>query len=345
MDNFALSTTGYAGYEEEITTMRNANRSIAQPRRYLDWRYAGVPDAPQPLVFWLRTALGTAVGMAAVIFRPYWVRNRRVHIGVVGDISLDAGLRGAGLGRKLLMDVKQHLRQFRPDLPALVIPNEAAGKSLHAAGWELGGTFIPFVLPVAPVERLTAMFRSRSMALASAKMLKAGLGILAGFHVKHGYEMRDADSPDETFSALWQSLPKENLVLGDRSADTLVWRYVNHPHEKFRIATMMAKKELTGYLVYSVSGSDGCCFIYDMLVNDKNNFQCMLALFVRKMIRRGDVFAIRLVLSDRHPYAACLRGTGFIKRKEQGIFQVSLPPQGGEFSSLQWALMLGDKDV
>src|SRR5205823_3553504 len=86
---FSCEVTGFHGYEQETLA-------------YLDWRYRRSADSPEPQVFWLLTPERQRIGMASVVFRPYWSNNTRVQTAVVGDISLDTRWRGRGLGQALL---------------------------------------------------------------------------------------------------------------------------------------------------------------------------------------------------------------------------------------------------
>src|SRR5438445_1861291 len=91
--SYRLAVTGYAGFEGEIQRLRNANRPLARTATYLNWRYAGSAGAPDPKIFWISDGTERFLGMAALIFRPFWVNGELQHVAVLGDISLDAGLR------------------------------------------------------------------------------------------------------------------------------------------------------------------------------------------------------------------------------------------------------------
>src|SRR5258705_13565456 len=84
--DLSLVLTGYAGNEEQVLRLRNANRSTVQTREYLDWRYRQLPDMPPPCIAWLMSAGGEAVGMAAAIFWGLWGG------GGVGDVAVVRGM-------------------------------------------------------------------------------------------------------------------------------------------------------------------------------------------------------------------------------------------------------------
>ena len=345
MKHYNFFATSYAGFEDEVLRVRNTNRSIAQTHKYLEWRYAKSIDLPEPLVFWIRATSGEAVGMASMIFRRYWMNNNPIYLGVIGDISLNADLRGKGLGKQLLEYIKQYLVINMPDMAAFVIPNEAARRSLMSAGWEFGGKFVPYVLPFRPAEKLLLAFGNGYLANHVAELIKSLISLLARLHIRKGYTMQLVDKLDDSFGALWNAISKDNLILSDRGCEALTWRYVKHPNDKFGIAKLHKKGELVGYLIFTSSELDRTFYIYDLIVKDRKDLLRMLALFVIQLIQYSGFNAIRLVLNDKHPYCGNLWKLGFIRRKDQGTFYIYWPNGFAHTLTSTWALTFGDKDV
>jgi len=344
MDTYTFSATPYCGVEDEILQLRNANRTVAQTRNYLDWRYAKSVDAPKPLVFWIRSMTGKAVGMASLIFRPYWVNNRQIYLGVLGDISLDEDLRGKGLGRQILEYIKHYLAQHMPDQAAFVIPNEAAQKSLNSAGWEIGGRLVPYVLPLTLADRMTQVLKNSFLTTLANKLIRQLISIVTRLHIRNQYSLQIVTQPDASFEALWSAIPKVNMILSGRGLDSLTWRYIRHPHEKFNIAKLLKQDEIAGYLIFTASQSNRTFYIYDLIVKEQKDLLCMLALFLKQTTQHRDLSSVRLVLSDKHPYCKSLWKLGFIQRKDKTTFHVYWP-DGHAHGDVNWALSLGDKDV
>ena len=157
-----FSVTGYAGFEEEILSLRNANRAVPKTRQYLDWRYTQLPGTPAPRVFWIRSRDRSAVGMASLIFRRYWVNGEPRDVAVLGDISLEESLRRKGLGRQLIEFVGRYLDQFSPHHSAFVVPTRAAQRCLSAAGWTTAGRLVPHVFLLDPTDALARQTERRS---------------------------------------------------------------------------------------------------------------------------------------------------------------------------------------
>ena len=343
--DYSCIVTGYEGYEDEILRLRNSNRSNTQTRRYLDWRYGEWPDGHQPRVFWLMSVSGHRVGMASLIFRLYWVNNQPCHIAVLGDISLDASVRGKGLGQKLLQFLSEYIDEHLSDSLAFVIPNVTAQKSLTASGWKVGGKLIPFVFPLNPTEKLCRLFRSRWLAASVAWLFRKSVSSILRYHLKEGYSMHMVDEFDDSFEAFWRDFPKAGLTVRDRGVASLTWRYGNHPHHKFKVAKFVRKGQLWGYFVLDLSEQYRTCFVYEIIVREQSDVGCMVALLVEHCNNFEDINTIRLLLNDCHPYSRGLWRLGFIPRKSQGVFQVYSPNGLAQPAASTWAITFGDKDI
>lgn len=345
MQEYSFTVTGYAGFEDEILRLRNANRSNAQTRGYLDWRYRGLVNAPEPKVFWIRSASGHAVGMSSLIFRRYWENNRQLHLAVLGDISLDANSRGKGLGQQLFKFVRRYIDEHLPDCSAFVIPNAAAQTGLTSAAWRIGGRLTSYVFLLDPTEKLHGLLRYRWLAMRVAWLIKKFISGILQFHLQQGCSMHLVAGPDDSFQALWKTLPKEGLILRDRGLASLTWRYADHPHEQFKFAKFTRSGELLGYVIFKLSQEDKTCFVYDIVVTKQEDLKSIVALFVMHCNDREDIGTIRLLLNDNHPYCRNLWMAGFIPRRASGVFQVYLPNGRAQEASCTWAITWGDKDI
>lgn len=337
--------TGYKGHEDQVLHVRNANRETAQSRQYLDWRYRPLQGLPAPHIAWMFSDSGEAVGMAAAIFRSFCVDGVASNVAVVGDISLDQRLRGQGLGQALLAGLTSELGHGTSGGRALVIPNEAARRSLDGLGWRRAGHLIPHVCPVDPALSLTRRGRNAVLAAALGAPIRGALALSAKLRARKGFAIRLTDEFDETFDHLWARLPKGGLILSDRASATLTWRYQDHPTRRFTVSKLMRGVELRGYVVFETAQPESEWSIQDIVVADESDLPCMLALLIDHCFDSGGVSAIRLALSDAHPYARWLWRLGFVPRASQGAFQVLEPsPPGARFEG-RWCLTQGDKDI
>jgi GNAT superfamily N-acetyltransferase len=333
------------GYEEQILRLRNMNRETAQTREYLDWRYQQLPDNPPPRVAWLVSGAGEAVGMAAAIFRIFWIKDALESVAVIGDISLDACLRGQGLGQKLLKGLSEDLINRPLSCRAFVIPTEAARRSLNSLGWRSAGKLIPYVCLLNPSIRLARVLRSKSFGGMLGVLARSILRMSAKSQVKNGFWIDITDGFDSAFDELWARLPKAGLIMSDRRFANLTWRYHNHPNHSFRVARLICKGELKGYVIFEAKLADREYIIQDIVVENEADLVCMLALFISYCIDHGDVDSIRLLLSDCHPYSHKLWRLGFFARDVQAIFQALDSPLLDMSTTVLWCLTGGDKDI
>lgn len=340
-----MAVTGYPGHEERVLHLRNVNRKIAQTREYLNWRYRQLPGNPPARIAWLESERGEAVGMAAAIFRAFWVNDKLESVAVVGDISLDARLRGRGLGQQLLMGLSHDLVKHTSNHRALVIPTEAARRSLDTLGWRSAGKLIPYVCLLNPSIRLARILRSKFIGSVLGVLAQSTLAILSKLQVRNGFSIHITDDFDSMFDRLWTCLPKAGLIMSDRSFKTLAWRYRDHPNSFFRVARFIYRGELRGYVIFKADLAERECTIQDVVVANESDLPCMLALFLGYCIEQGSVDFIRLVLSECHPYIRKIWRLGFVPRELQGVFQVFDPLLPGSGIIEPWWLTGGDKDI
>lgn len=342
---FSVELGGYCGHEDEILRLRNANRSVVQTRDFLDWRYRTLPELPPPRIAWLRDPSGRAVGMAAAIYRRFWIDGVACPVGVLGDISLDERLRGQGLGQQLLAGLSRELQHAEGGGRGFVIPTEAARRSLAALGWRDAGQLIPYVCLVDPAAHLARRVGSAGLADLLALPFRGVLSLAARLQRRRDWSIELADDFDERFDALWSSFPKTGLILGDRSRAALRWRYHDHPNRRFRVARFLHAGEMRGYVVFETTQDGSDLSVQDMLVVGQRDLPCVLAVFLSWCLAQHWLGTVRVALSQGHPYAAGLWRLGFVAREPQARFQVleaavqAAPPAGA------WSLTAGDKDI
>jgi len=342
--NYRCQVTPFRGFEQDILRLRNANREWQETLGYLNWRYSCPPDAPSPAVFWLQLDTGERIGVASVIFRPYWVDSRRVYVPVVGDISLGNAWRGRGLGQVLLQFMTDYLDEHYPEHPAFVIPTEAARRTLARIGWTTPGMLVPYVYLVEPAMYVRRAVRSAWLAGRIARQAKRLARLIASGHVERG---RSLDLVDELDGALIDFVREPPRIRGtaihDVGADFLNWRYARHPRIKFKIAKLVDHGRVAGFLVFEDERADRSCSIYELAAATPADLRSMIALFILRAFADADVATLRVLLDDRHPARACLRRLGFIPRRAEAVFQVH--SRGGVAERIAWQVTSGDKDA
>jgi hypothetical protein len=236
--------------------------------------------------------------------------------------------------------MNSHLRETAPC--AFVMPNTAARRSLSSAGWVTMGTLHRHVLILNPADTIQHILKVPRLADLVGILYK---GLVCNF-ISSLYErdFRTVDVPgfDETFNSLWESLDKKNMILMDRSAETLRWRIADHPLDTFHILKVLKSGDFIGYLVYQLDETHRVLSIYDILSLQGRFVGPMICALARASSKYPDLRRIQITLSACHPYASTLRKLGFVRRKDGNCFQI-FPPEAK--SSHQWCLTAVDKDV
>jgi len=339
---FSCEVTGFAGLESEILRLRNANRDRLETLEYLEWRYRCTADAPQPLVFWLLRAGGERIGMASVVFRPYLIDQQRVVTAVVGDISLDVRWRGRGLGRRLLQYMTDHLDAHYPQLPAFVIPTEAARRVLTRLGWVTRGRLVPYVYVLDAQRYLRSFLRGESAARWIAGWLASAARTVTRWRAPKDGALFVSDALDRSTLEFACALPGHGGAVRELTPASLKWRYAEHPRTEFSIGRFYRAGELCGFVIFEDDMLGQSCSIYDLGATTTEDARAMLALCVLRGLSSG-LSSLRMILDERHPLRGCLRGLGFIARRADSVFQVH--SRTGAAESSEWFVTQGDKDT
>lgn len=343
-DAITFSTSSYRGYEQEILDVRNRNRISQQTRAHLDWRYEGEQKEIPSMTFWLRDAQGKAVGMASLIFRPYIVDGVKKYFAVLGDISVDKELRGAGLSTKLFRFINDYIEENKISC-GFVLPNQVAQKGLSSSGWQTVGKIIPLVCVVNPSGKLRKVLKLRMLSLIVSKLLRAMLDWKLSRKIDPAISMSSSSDFDSEFDLFWQKQPKAKMVFRDRCAASLQWRYKKQPGANYLIHKFYRGNKFIGYIVTSFSSHDGLCLVSDFLVAEVESSQPCMALFLKEALGNPKIATVRVVLNENNKYVALLEGVGFFKRNPATVFQVYRPQDALISDANAWFTMAGDKDA
>jgi hypothetical protein len=321
--------------------MHNENRPEMVSRSYLDWRYLNEKNTP-PVIFWVQQSDGTIVGMASLIFHRYWVNNEAHNFAVLGDISLNDDVRGKGISRKLFQFINLYIE--RNNYITFVMPNNSASRGLSSTGWETKEKLVFYVYIIDPTEILLRFLRNNKIAALISKLYRNIMQYRLTLVKTSGYSIQILDEFDDAFNALWIDLPKQGLILKERSASSLHSRYGTHPDVKFYIVKIMNGNILIGYIIYVINKST--CIVYDIIAKNSINLPPMLSLFVKHQINNDMIKMVRIPMNDNNIYAGSLRKSGFIKRQENNIIQIFASSSHLQIlKKYQWFITAGDKDV
>ncbi len=344
-DGITIFSSGYKGYENKALELRNQNRSNIQTRKHMDWRYSHHQQAPPPKIYWVNDKKKGPVGMASIIFRPYWVDNKVRYIGVLGDISLNGDYRGRGLGIKLFEFMNSSITK-ELNCPGFVLPNQAAFNGLNKTGWKTRGNFVRHVFLINPCYKIESFITISSLSKVIAKFYKKMQ--MKRFSVKEKYSIKMVyvDAADSFFDDVEYATCRSKKIMRQKTSYLLNWRYANHPEKKFKIAKYYFDgTSFFGYIIFNINNVKRTCTIYELMVMDESAVLDALVFFIHTMITNEKVFSIQMVINDEHPYSNHLVKKGFTKRKDKQVFQTYNEKSIKGCEDLSWAITSGDKDI
>ena len=336
-----FSITGYQGYEREILRILNENREDSHTRSYMDWRYLGEKSSISPKIFWINAKDGSRIGMCSLIFRSYWINGKIDNFAVMGDISLNSEYRGKGYGKKLFEFVNSVIDRESVSC-ALVIPTDAAKKSLVSAGWKIKEPLIACAFLLNPYANIYKKLKSQFIANQLNFLYRKFIWLIIHCQILKGFKVETVDGIDEGFERFWNLFGKSNQIIRDRNIETLKWRYLNHPTDRFKIAKIFYYTNLMGLIIYKEINNT--CFIYEFMTLDNKKIRQLIFSFIRSFMKIQKIEVIRTTLNKNHPYFKAIVRTGFIKREKEDLL-IYAPIEGSVMNSYSWFVTSGDKDI
>jgi len=343
MENFTFSSTPFIGYENEVLELLHRNRDEIFTKEYLRWRYLGETSPIAPVVFWVNNETGNRIGMCSFIFRKYWVNGEPIFFAVAGDTSLDEEYRGKGLAKKLFYFMNGYLEQN--GLPfALAMANESFCRAASAAGWKIDQVIVPNVY----ILDWMLFIRRRVSNGFAIKIIGTILNIFTGKNrtcrTDNCFTYTIANGIDPSFDEFWDDFDKTNIIVKDRSAAVLQWRYDSLYKNTYSFFQVHKNGILSGYFIYTIS-EKGVCSVSDFVMKDKSIVPSAVNLFVNYLKGLKRVGSVRIGINDRHPYSFNFKKLGFVKRKSEGCFMIYALDKNFFSNDFARFIAKGDKDI
>ena len=342
LKEYSFTMTSFVGNEDEILNLRNKNRTIKKDRSYLQWRYLGLKTKKAPEIFWIKNKNGTEIGMASIIYRPYWINNKLLDLMVLGDISLNKQYRGTGLAKIFFNYLSKQLLE-RKNCFALVLPNIVAKKVLKGANWQEREELNNYVLLLNPYNKIKEKIKYNIISFMLAKIWKGYVNLLFWIINDQDYTIAIKSEFDNKFDVLWEKFNKKGLCIGDKGLTYLQWRYKN---KNILIAQCFLKNEMVAYLIYKIIDISKDCIIYDLISYKKSKVLPFLKLFIQYVNYNEEIESIRMKMNSSHMYAKELKKIGFFSRKEGDVFQLLMSKNiKNEEKKISWMITEADKDI
>src|SRR5690606_8632697 len=309
-----------------------------------DWQYRSNPNAPAdgPMI-WLAREGTTIVGQYATMPVRVSVEGRDIDGSWGMDVMVAPERQRQGLGDKLfrtwdrntgaslglgLSDSSRRLFQKMawPDVgpvPCLVKP--LSRRALRRPSWPVW------------VNRLVSYVTLPWVRLVSrARPLEGEIRVTRHF--------------DEGFTRLWERIaPKFGLAVR-RDAAYLTWKFIQAPHVRYTVATLVREGEVAGYAVYRhVQEPRGRVTLLVDFLTDPDDASGMLTLlrWVDREARAADSDKIR-TFATHEGFRRLLRKSGYFAVRSTMDFVARINaidvPESFYTSTATWHVTLGDSD-
>jgi len=350
MSEIRISAVDYAACRADLLSFRNANRETPRDETYLGWRYERRPNTLKPIIVFSANGTGRKIGCLSVTPHDYAIGSHTCSIGILGDISVDKDWRGKGIAEGMI-NYLNGLHAFQNLAAGVVLPNEAAARSLSKCGWQTVTKLRRYVKILNVEATLEGWFGETWLTTRLAALPNYFLQACSAensLEPSPDYTWKSTDVLDRRLDRLWDECGKSGNVIGIRDHDHLTWRYLSHPLEKYRAFLLLKRSQLCGYVMFHVS--EGRCHIDDWLCRDGNSCYVHLLSYFTKYIRKDPaVSSISILINEQHAVRSALRKLGFIKRPDYLRCMVKPHPAlSGSDATLNpaaWFLTAGDKDV
>ena len=285
------------------------------------------------------------IGISAAFPRRIRHRGKEVRGYVLGDFCIHPDYRSLGpalaLQRCTLQGLCNEGAGFVLDFPSTSML--AIYKRLRIEPRE---TSVRFAKPL----RADRQVRNRIANKAAARSLSAGANLALrlrdmGLGRSNAWTIAEETTPcGEEFtlsSRLWA--PRMG-VCGDRSAEYLNWRFLQHPQRRYQLVTARKDGRLCGFLIYHRDGEDAA--IVDLLAEEDQAIKAILVETIA-VLRRSGAHTISAPFLKSHPNQEVLKDCGFQPRESTPVVVIPLPwaaNHGNDPFAGRWYLTHGDRE-
>lgn len=319
------------------------------------WLYASNPiplDGGVPA--WICRRKGWIIGHVGVLPAVAVVRGRAISIGWIRDLVVAPEARSLGVGALLVL-------QARSDVgcPLLVGGmNDRSTALFQQLGFWDGG-IIPFYLKVyardSLLETLPWSPLRRRLAAATIRVWQAVREWPPRFGRRaEPLEVTSLERFDDRFDRWWAGIEPLFPCVVRRTAETMRWRYEDHPTHRYHVVAARAGDAMRGVIVMRRGRSRGlpAGFITELLAHpaDAATFDALLAEAERWLTGSPEERPAFLRCTVRHPMVERrLARAGFLQAPSTVRWMVSCEKGHSELTDLQhrdnWFLNAGDSDL
>jgi GNAT superfamily N-acetyltransferase len=310
----------------------------------LDWMYRANPAGPGA-VFLLDDA-GRPVGVKCFGRRDFGRGGSKLRAGIMADFVVDRQHRSLGPALKLLKAAVEEAKGQRLFDFVYGFPNPSATSVFRRAGYRELGAMRRYAKLLRSKHFLEGrLARPWAVVLAPILDLVLALRDLVQRFGGLRYRWRRDDTFDESFDKLAGIRRSYPLMMSDRSAELLRWRFTRVGSSPWRVSTARrrATGELAGYVVWRKV--DGMAQVADFCSIDDRTVTALL-VFLSRLARREGCRSVFVEFSGSPSTTEAIRAAGFYPREESPVYFMDFTDAGNLFQAdqMNWYLTGYDRD-
>ena len=335
--------------KQRILSVWEKNFKDVTQERYR-WFYENNPYGQA--LSWLVTDQETnsVVGSTALFPRGMSLDGKKALAGIAADFAVNRDHRSLSAALKLQKAVLSGCKENKMEF-IYGFSNEQSEAVLLRAGHKKLGE----------AHRLAKLLRTKSklkkyLPLPGVNLLSIALDfILATFSKERSYAKSShfkIELPkrfDERFDSLWEEAKSQFKVIGERTQQYLNWKYVDNPHKKYHIFSLVEKEgeKILGFVVFYLQ--DNSCFVADLLYENSDfALNSLLAQFII-FSREKRVDSVSVLILSPPSLVENLKAFGFHFRKENSKVLIYIEEESPHLPLVMnkenWFLLEGDRDI
>jgi hypothetical protein len=339
MPKFIVKQSDKINFKENIITFWQECLPGTPASRF-DWMADGNPAGPAAW-FIAFTDKGDIAGMISVMPRLLHHEERAIRAGIMGDFMVGKKYRAFGPALQLMKAATDSMADMGLDF-IYTIPNQHSEKLIQKAGFKDRGRLSYLAKPVDFKPYLIKHLNPGTASIASFVLNHVLLLLSKEVYWHHRGYIEEITCPGEEFDVFFEKYAKQtSMMISDRSASLLKWRYTDNPHYNFRIAALRkhCDKAILGYMSYHIS--DNCLDIYDLIGISSASTQNLVRYAVKVALKAG-CKSIYITVGSSNPLHNVLKWNLFRNTK----FDMTLYTFGDEpFLKYPWSFFACDRNI
>lgn len=349
MNKYTIIEADVTNNEKDILSILISNLNGQSQERYL-WNYKKCPYGDAKCWLTKEEISNTFVGSGALFSRKILIKGHKVYVGIAGDFVIEKKHRSLGPALKLQKTIQESIE--RNNLSFIYgIPNKLSEMLFLKIGYKKVGEFKRFV------KIIKAEYKTKKNLQPSflTKLFSEVINFIIKFVSKEtnykkslNYSIEMPNYFDGRFDRLWEKIPKESKIIGERTSEFLNWRYKHSPDKFYKIFCLVGLEEnILGYIIYHIL--ENMCYISDIsFIASEGVLDSLLAEF-SLFSRRSGFGSISILCLDNEMFEKKFKEFNFFIKKEDSenliVYTQDSALKNDLLDKQKWHFFSGDNDV